>query len=232
MQNTYALFDFDGTLCKGDSIIPLCWFAKKQGLSTRRQLLKGIGAAIRFKLGRLPIERAKEEALCWIKGRTEAEMAAFAHEFCRQVLVPNFFPEGIAALRRQRDEGCTVLLVTASPAFYLMPMKEILGVDDVIGTQLALDENSRYTGQVTGANCRGAQKPVRIAEYLAAKGEALDSNASRAFGNSTGDLPMMALCRRKTAVNPSAKMKRALQGDPDATIVHWSTAPAQAKEEA
>ena len=231
MQKPYAFFDFDGTLCKGDSIIQLCQFAAKQGLSTRRQLLKGIGAAIRFKLGRLPIERAKEEALCWMKGRTEDEMADFAQRFCNQILKPRFFPEGIATLERLLGDGYTVLLITASPAFYLMPMKEILGVHDVIGTQLALDEDGRYTGQVTGANCRGAQKPVRIKEYLAAKGDEADPQ-SCAFGNSTGDLPMMALCRQKTAVNPSAKMARALKEDPGATIVHWGIASAPAKEEA
>ena len=49
MQKKYALFDFDGTLCKGDSIVPFCRYARKQRYATRRQLLAGIGAAMLVK---------------------------------------------------------------------------------------------------------------------------------------------------------------------------------------
>ena len=231
MQKKYALFDFDGTLCKGDSIIQLCQFARKRRLCTRKQLLGGIGAAIRHKLGKLTIEQAKQQALVWMKGRSEMEMAAFAQLFCLEVLAPRFFPEGIATLQKEQQEGATVLLITASPSFYLMPLKDMLGVADVIGTRMDVDENGLYTSLV-GDNCRGLQKPLRLAEYLAAMGDRLDYETSTAYGNSTGDLPMLELCQSKVAVNPSRKMKRTLDEMENVTIVHWSTKPPKAKEEA
>jgi len=230
MQKKYALVDFDGTLCKGDSIIQLCQFACKRKLCTRRQLLRGICAAIRFKLGRLTIEQAKQQALAWIKGRSEIEMADFAQLFCREVLVPRFFPDGIAALQKEKANGATVLLITASPSFYLMPMKDILGVYDVIGTRMDVDPSGLYTSLV-GDNCRGLQKALRLAEYLAAKGDRLDYESSTAYGNSTGDLPMLELCQSKVAVNPGKKMKQTLETMENVTIVHWGVAPGKVKEE-
>ena len=232
MQKKYALFDFDGTLCKGDSIIQVCQFAHKRGLCTKKQLLQGIGAAIRFKLGRLTIEQAKQQAMEWIKGRSEIEMAAFAQLFCLEVLMPRFFPEGIATLQKEQEAGATVLLITASPSFYLMPLKDMLGVSDIIGTRMDVDESGLYTSLV-GDNCRGLQKPLRLAEYLASKGDRLDYETSTAYGNSTGDLPMLELCKHKVAVKPGRKMKRALEEMENVSVVHWSTkAPKPKKEEA
>ena len=229
MQKKYALFDFDGTLCKGDSIIQMCQFACKRRLCTKKQLMRGIGAAIRFKLGRLTIEQAKQQALEWIKGRSEIEMAAFAQLFCLEVLMPRFFPEGIATLQKEQQEGATVLLITASPSFYLMPLKDMLGVSDIIGTRMDVDESGLYTSLV-GDNCRGLQKPLRLAEYLAAKGDRLDYESSTAYGNSTGDLPMLELCKHKVAVKPGRKMKQALDDMENVTIVGWSTRPAKGKK--
>ena len=230
MQKKYALFDFDGTLCKGDSIIQLCQFAHKRRLCTKKQLLGGIAAAIRFKLGHLTIEQAKQQALAWIKGRSEIEMAAFAQVFCLEVLMPRFFPEGIATLQKEQEAGATVLLITASPSFYLMPLKDMLGISDVIGTRMDVDECGLYTSLV-GDNCRGLQKPLRLAEYLAAKGDRLDYESSTAYGNSTGDLPMLEVCSHKVAVKPGRKMKRALDEMENVTIVNWSTKPAKVAKE-
>ena len=231
MQKKYALFDFDGTLCKGDSIIQLCQFARKRRLCTRKQLLGGISAAIRHKLGKLTIEQAKQQALVWMKGRSEMEMAAFAQLFCLEVLAPRFFPQGIAALQREQKDGATVLLITASPSFYLMPLKDMLGVADIIGTRMDVDESGLYTSLV-GDNCRGLQKPLRLAEYLAAMGDRLDYDSSTAYGNSTGDLPMLELCKSKVAVNPGRKMRRTLNEMENVTIVGWSTKPPKTKEDA
>ncbi len=229
MQKKYALFDFDGTLCKGDSIIQLCQFARKRRLCTHKQLMGGIGAAILFKLGKMTIEQAKQKALIWMKGRSEIEMTAFAQLFCLEVLAPRFFPDGIAQLQKEQKEGATVLLITASPSFYLTPLKDMLGVADVIGTRMDVDESGLYTSLV-GDNCRGLQKPLRLAEYLAAKGDRLDYDTSTAYGNSTGDLPMMELCKSKVAVKPGRKMKRALDDMENVTIVQWRTKPRKASK--
>ena len=158
MQKKYALFDFDGTLCKGDSIFPFCLYARRQKLCTTRQLLGGGWAFVLFRLGRITIEEAKRRSLAWMKGRSRLEMEEVARCFCRDVLEPNFFPDGIAALQKEKEEGAAVLLITASPSFYLEPMKEILGVSDVIGTRMDVDPSGLYTSLV-GDNCAGCQIP-------------------------------------------------------------------------
>lgn len=221
MQHTYALFDFDGTLIRGDSILLLCVYARRKKLASVTQTLATLWAALRYGLKLLPPERAKERALRFLAGRPKAEVDAIVADFYRAALAPRLRPEGIEAVRAHVAAGHRTLLVSASSAFYLEPVKAALGFDDVIATRWDADATGALTGHVCGDNCRGVQKALRLAEYLAAKGDRLDFETSTAYGDSYGDLPMLRLCRHRVAVNPKRKLLRALRGDADATRVCW-----------
>ena len=83
-------------------------------------------------------------------------------------------------------------------------------------------ENGVYTGLIAGENCRGVQKPLRLAEDLAARGDMVDYAASWAYGDSAGDAPMLALCAHKVAVNPRRKLVRRMKGADGFSVVYWS----------
>lgn len=221
MQKTYALFDFDGTLRSGDSIVSLCLYARERGLCGAGTLARGALAALGYYAGLCAPEKAKQTGMEWIKGRTEHELAALSQRFCDDVLLPGLYPEGLRALRDEQTRGATVLLITASPSFYLLPLRERLGITDVIGTRMALDDAGAYTGEICGENCRGLQKPLRLAEYLAAKGDRLDYETSSAYGDSASDADMLKLCARKYLVNAKLRLSRALSGAEGVTPLRW-----------
>ena len=221
MLKTYALFDFDGTLIRGDSILLLCAYARRKGYLTRRGLLANLWTAVLYGLRLCPAVRAKERALRFLAGRGAAEVEAIARDFCREALMPRIRPEGLATIARRRAEGCVTLLVSASSTFYLDQLRQTLGVDDVIGTRFDVDREGVFTGNVCGDNCRGVQKALRLAEYLAAKGDRLDFDSSYAYGDSYGDCAMLRLCAHPVAVNPSRRLWRALRDAPGATCVRW-----------
>ena len=224
MQKTYALFDFDGTLIRGDSILLLCAYAYRKGLMSTGELAGGLWSAVRYGLRLLPAARAKESALHFLAGKTESEVDAIARDFCQTMLVPRLRPQGLETIARHHREGHVVLLISASSTFYLQHMQAALGVDDVIGTRFDVDKQGLFTGKICGDNCRGVQKPLRLAEYLAAKGDRLAYATSSAYGDTTGDLAMLNLCAHKVAVNPRRKLWRAMRGLEGATRVHWREA--------
>ena len=76
------------------------------------------------------------------------EVEAFSMDFCLHVLAPQLYPEGLKALRQEQARGASVLLLTASPSFYLEPLKTMLGVEAVIGTRMNVDDRERYTGDI------------------------------------------------------------------------------------
>ena len=201
MQKPYALFDFDGTLIRGDSIVRFVRYAHARGLTGAGGLARAALWAAAYGLHLTTAERAKRESLSFLAGR---EQAGVEEE-----------------LRRRHAEGAEVLLVTASPSFYLEALKEELPIQRIIGTRMHV-ENGVYTGLIAGENCRGVQKPLRLAEDLAARGDMVDYAASWAYGDSAGDAPMLALCGHKVGVNPRRRLVKRMKGADGFSVVYWS----------
>lgn len=221
MQKTFALFDFDGTLCPGDSLIPFCLYAFRHGRCSLLRLLLGGLAGIGYGLRLVSAKQSKQAALGFLKGMTVAEADTLAQSFCREKLLPRLYPQGVQAVKDHHNAKERALLVSASPELYLKFLREKLPLDGIVATRLHVDENGRYTGQIAGENCRGVEKPLRLAEYLASRGEEIDYASSCAYGDSAGDAPMMELCARKAAINPKRKLMKRLCHSDGVTVLRW-----------
>ena len=220
MQKSYALFDFDGTLIRGDSIIAFCRYAQARGFCTSAHLRRAAGAAVRYGLHLISAKESKQVAMGFLAGRPSAEVDALARDFCREILLPAIRPQALEAIARHRASGAEVLLITASTPCYLMPLKASLGLTEIIGTRMDIDANGVYTGMICGNNCKGVEKPLRLAEYLAAMGDRLDYDSSWAYGDSASDAPMLRLCAHPVMVNPRGGLLRV--GLPGAVTEHWN----------
>ena len=221
MLKSYVFSDFDGTLIRGDSIVKLTFYAVRKGLAGPFSLLRSGTMAALYLLGAVDAKRSKQAALRFLCGKTQAELDAIARDFCRDVLIPRLYADGVAELKKHHAGGCEIWLVSASPAFYLEPLREALPITGVVGTRLHMDENGVCTGLIAGENCRGVEKPLRLAELLAARGDMVDYAASWAYGDTAGDAPMLALCARKVTVNPKRRLMKALDGADGVTVVRW-----------
>lgn len=212
IRQGFALFDFDGTMIRGDSILLCIRYAIKTGFASPA-CLPGIGFAfLAYALRRKSDTQAKERALRFLTGRTAQEVRAFSEAFCKEVLLPRIFPKALEELESARANGLKILMVSASPDFYLMPLKELLNLEGIIATRADVTAEGRYTGRITGFNCRGMEKALRIAEYLAAAGYELDTQASWAYGDSGHDWPMMSLVKYPVAVNAKKTLLRRCAG--------------------
>ena len=221
MQKSYALFDFDGTLIKGDSIIRFCFYAFRKGLTGVGGLLRAGAMGALYMMKIITAEKSKQTTLSFLKGKTREEVDAIARDFCTEVLIPNLYPEGVERIRRHQQEGAEVWLISASTAFYLEPIREHLNLTGLIGTRMHVDENGVYSGLIDGHNCRGVEKTLRLAEVLAATDSMVDYASSYAYGDTAGDIPMLMLCAHKTGVNPRKKLLRGLEGADGVEIVRW-----------
>ena len=166
-------------------------------------------------------EQSKQGSLSFLGGKSRREVEEIAKDFCQTVLIPKLYPEGVNRIRQHRSEGCEVWLVSASTAFYLEPLRRHLHLTGIIGTRMHVDEKGRYSGLIDGHNCRGVEKTLRIAEVLAARGDMVDYASSHAYGDTTGDIPMLMLCQHKTAVNPRKKLVKGLEGADGVETAAW-----------
>ena len=105
MLQTFALFDFDGTLIHGDSIILFMRYLWRRKLCTVLDLLRFVVAGGLFTFHLISPKRAKEMGMRFLKGRKRADFVQVAEDFCETVLKPRLYPQGVAAVRRHQAAG-------------------------------------------------------------------------------------------------------------------------------
>lgn len=186
-----AAFDFDGTLTRGDSLLPFL----QEGLGRAglaRALLRTAPALLAWKLGRLDNEAAKVRLLqAALAGRPRAELEAWAARLRDRRLPALWRPEALARLRWHQAQGHRCVMVSASPELYLAPVAQALGLA-LLGSRLAWDAAGRATGALDGRNCHGPEKLRRLHAWWAGHPPA----ELWAYGDSAGDAALLAAADR------------------------------------
>lgn len=216
-EKKFAFFDFDGTLCPGDSIVPFLLYCVREGYCPLGLFLKAGLLYLVSPLIRGGTMRAKKAAFAFLKGRAAEETDRIARSFFSRCLRPRFFRTGAEEIDQCRREGMTVVVVTASADLYMRLLPEFLPVDEVLATECLTDRDGGFTGEL-GPNCSGAEKANRIRRYLSERCVSEKPVLSRAYGNSCSDIAMLALAARPVTVNPDRGLRKAF---PSAEKVRW-----------
>lgn len=91
------------------------------------------------------------------------------------------------------------MVVSSSPQDVVLPIAHHLGADIVIASQLDVDDNGRYTGQLRFF-AYGDHKVRAMQELSVSHG--LDLKRSWAYSDSITDLPMLEAVGHPVTVNP------------------------------
>ena len=185
MTAVVAAFDFDGTITRGDTLLPflrrLCG-----GPAVARALARLPGGVI---FGRRFDREAAKVALLsrLLRGRALAEVEAAAERYADDVVRAGLRAPVVERLQWHRDRGDKVVVVSASPEIVVGAVVRRLGVDTVLATQLEVDDDARLTGRLVGVNVRGAEKVARLRAHLG------DEEVEVwAYGDSAGDRELLA----------------------------------------
>ncbi|MDO5326554.1 MAG: HAD-IB family hydrolase [Clostridia bacterium] len=210
-EKALALFDFDGTMIRGDSIVAYVGFARKKSLLSFFGYMKTWGAALLYAAGKISAEESKTRALSFRQKLSPQERDRLDRAFAQEELLPRIYPQAKACLKKHRQEGKITLLVTASTENYMQYVSEALGFDGLLASPI--DDQGRVRD-----NCKGEEKGKRIQGWLTSKNIQPDFKASCAYGDSKSDLPMLRLAGHPVQVNPKKKLRKAA---PDMKAVSW-----------
>jgi phosphatidylglycerophosphatase C len=180
-------FDFDGTLTWRDSFTAfLAWRtgAARYGLGLARLAPAAILYGLHRDRGRLKAAAIGQ----FLGGLPRAELEADARRFATRWSARLLRPDALRCWNDWRSQGARLIIVTASPEILVAPFAQDLEADDLIGTRVAFDAESRVTGALEGANCRGPEKVARLRAALG-----VDVRLEAAYGDSDGDREMLAL---------------------------------------
>lgn len=190
MTRRVAAFDFDGTLARGDSLIPFL-----VALCGRRRVAAALavhGPAIAWAVaGRGSRDRAKARFVSvLLAGRAAAEAAAVGSVFAQRVIDRRLRPDTLERMAWHRGQGHELVLVSASLDVYLGPLATALGFDAVLATALEVGADGLLTGRLLGANVRGPEKAARLTAWLGPDAHDVELWA---YGDSSGDRDLFAL---------------------------------------
>ena len=205
-----AVFDFDGTIIYGDSVVNMLQIGRKQGKVSLPLLLKAAVAGVLYHLGFISAISSKRAAHAFLAKMSDADREKFLQDFA-QSLVNRARPEAIRQIRAHQAAGEHVILCSASGDCYMQYVAPLLGMDALLCTPC--DEK----GLPCGENCRGKEKVRRVNAYLK---EAGMENAvlTAGYGDTLGDAPILRKCKTPVLVRPKKKLKKAM---PEATVANW-----------
>ena len=184
---TVAAFDFDGTITRGDTLIP--FLRRSAGrVHIARALLTLSVRITRSMAGGESRDAVKEELLCRILAdHPVAVLEAVGESFADHVVAHRLRRDTLEHIERHRAAGHELVVVSASPEIYLAPVARRLGFAAALGTRLEVGPDGRLTGRLIGRNCRGPEKVRRLREWL---GE--EACTVVAYGDSGGDRELLA----------------------------------------
>lgn len=193
---TIAVFDFDDTLSKGDSLWPFlcavagwprCVFAMMEAVA----LLPVMASTAMLGNHRSFV---KERLLLrLLAGRRIDDIAPAILQLrnWRTWLEPS-----VTALRKHHDAGHHIVIASGSLDLYLPTLLVDVPHHALICTKVEVIDGV-ITGRMPLGNCVRQRKAELVAEYIAANGPFAESWG---YGNAPHDLPMLELMRHKVVV--------------------------------
>ena len=183
-----AIFDFDGTLTKRDSLpgFMLHTCGPRRAARALAAELPAVLRALRHDDGR---DIAKERVLARAFAGLDAdEVDAGACAYAHRVVETGLRSDVRARLEWHRAQGHALCIVSASLEPYLRVVAERLQVAHLACTRLEVGADGRLTGRMVGGNCRRAEKVARLRALLDPAGFEV-----WAYGDSKGDTELLAL---------------------------------------
>jgi phosphatidylglycerophosphatase C len=183
-----AVFDFDGTLTKVDTLRLLFL-----SVTSLRALIWAVFMSPILMLAALrggPARDRAKEALTrrLLGGMSDQVLRLASDRLVDRIMESELRKDTLACLAWHKDRGHEVVVISASFEPYVKAVAEKLGASAVFSTKWEVGEDGLLTGRLDGPNVRGPEKARILREYTR-----LRSCLIYAYGNSRGDLEMLEM---------------------------------------
>jgi HAD superfamily hydrolase (TIGR01490 family) len=212
-----AIFDFDGTLLRGNSYHMFFRWALRARPGRAPGLLSGL---LLRRLRLVPARFLKNRTLAIMRGLTGVEVSALGRRFYEESLASRLRPVGLQEIAARRADGCEIVLLTGAFDFLVAPFTEAQAIATWRATVVAF-RSGRCEGAIDGVELIGEEK-LRALENLIA-GQSVDWAASWAYGDEEGDLCLLARVGHPAWVKSHRPIPRGLS--PGCNLLEWDAEP-------
>lgn len=201
---TLAIFDLDNTLLAGDSDHAWGEFLIAQKLVDAAAFkIQNDQFYADYCAGTLDIDAYLSFALAPLAGKTCTELEPLHNQFMDSMIAPLRLKKADALLKKHKDSGDYLLIITATNSFITTPIAKSLGVDDIIASDAEVIDG-KYSGKPTGIPCFQEGKVKRLKAWLANK--PFSMNNAYFYSDSHNDIPLLEAVGHPVAVDADEKL--------------------------
>ena len=203
---TLAIFDLDNTLigCDSDHLWG-DWLVEKGIVDAEHYKEPNDQFYVDYQNGRLDILAYPRFSLKVLADNDMAQLHFWREQFLAEKLDEMWLPKAAELVEKHRQQGHTLMIITATNDFVTAPLADRLGIDHLIAT-VAERRKERFTGDIDGTPSYREGKVSRLQAWLDDHGETLDG--SYFYSDSHNDLPLLQQVDNPVAVDPDATLER------------------------
>ncbi len=200
-----AIFDLDNTLLSGDSDVLWGQYLVAHNIVDAQTYTKrNLEFYEDYKSGCLDIFEFLDFALKPLADTPLEQLLELRTQYMKDVIPPLISPQARKRLKSHRDQGHTLMIITATNRFVTQPIADELDVDFLLATDPEMI-NGRYTGRVEGTPCFQHGKVERLESWLKQTGYNLSH--SWFYSDSHNDLPLLEKVTHPVAVDPDDTLR-------------------------
>jgi len=195
-----ALFDLDNTLIAGDSDYLWGCFLVEQGIvDSGLYERENRRFYDQYRVGELDIHEFLDFQLRPLSEHPVNTLQQWRRQYIEEKITPILLPKARALIDRHRQQGDTLVVITATNRFITGPIVELYDIPHLLATEAEILDD-RYTGKVSGIPCFQHGKVTRLSDWLKVNRHSLDN--SWFYSDSHNDLPLLNRVNHPVAVDP------------------------------
>ena len=220
-RNTAAFFRVEGILLSRGVLAASAYIAgnaKKFGERALRLGLVALAAPVHAVLGQTDRALAHRLVHLAFRGMSEDRVAVLADEYAEDILKGKLLDQGVELMKRARDEGRRVVLLSDGVSSIMEPFARHLKHHDELVCNHLEFRDGEATGKLLDPIIGGASGGRWLRQY--ALEHDLDLAHSAAYGSHGPDMLLLSAVGRPCAVNPDFVLRRSAR-DADWPIIEY-----------
>jgi HAD superfamily hydrolase (TIGR01490 family) len=200
-----ALFDMDRTLVRVETASLYVKYQREIGEATWRDSVDVAWWVGQYTLGLLDAPKIAAKVIGKLKGFPEIAMQARCDDWARRYVAPHVSDAARLAVKKHRDQGDLLAIVTGASPYAAGPIARMLGIPHVVASELEVEDHV-FTGRPVEPLCYGEGKIVRTTKLAREHGFTLEE--ATFYSDSYTDLPLLAAVGFPVVVNPDPRLAR------------------------
>ena len=204
-EEKLVIFDLDNTILNGDSDYSMINFLVAKSILDNSALDVNQSFMDDYRKGKLDFDEYTKFALQSFIGMSHIEISEITLEFVKEVIEPMINIYALKIIHDHQDDGCKILIASATNELIVKPIAKRLEVADYLGTKVEFVDN-KCTGKYLPTSALGEGKLKLVTDWAKIKGFNLE--LATFYSDSINDLPLLEKVNYPIAVNPDPKLEK------------------------